>query len=141
VAGGARGLIAPELGRDGAQLFAGAARAMLPTLANWFDSTPPAPGTRLAALGPFAVFLTGDSPVSMIAKQRLGASARPVRAVAFDKSPATNWALGWHQDRTINIASRAAVEGFGPWTVKQGQLACRATVRIGRKDADAADLS
>ena len=56
----------------------------------------------------------------MLASRLLGRSARPVRAIAFDKSPSTNWALGWHQDRTINVATRTEVAGYGPWTVKQG---------------------
>ncbi len=32
--------------------------------------------------------------------------ARPVRAVLFDKRAATNWAPGWHQDRTIAVRAR-----------------------------------
>lgn len=47
---------------------------------------------------------------------------RPVRAILFDKSEATNWALGWHQDRTIAVMKRIEVDGFGPWTSKQGLL-------------------
>ncbi|MBX3565349.1 MAG: phytanoyl-CoA dioxygenase family protein [Sphingomonas sp.] len=44
----------------------------------------------------------------------------PVRAILFDKSDAANWALGWHQDRTIAVRKRADVAGFGPWSVKTG---------------------
>jgi hypothetical protein len=40
----------------------------------------------------------------------------------FDKTPATNWSLAWHQDRTITVAERIDVDGFGPWTVKSGRL-------------------
>ncbi|MBO9621948.1 MAG: phytanoyl-CoA dioxygenase family protein [Sphingomonas sp.] len=47
---------------------------------------------------------------------------RPVRAILFDKSPAANWALGWHQDRTIAVRARTEQAGFGPWSVKQGLL-------------------
>jgi hypothetical protein len=43
-----------------------------------------------------------------------------VRAVAFDKNPETNWSLGWHQDRTIAVKQRVDVQGFGPWSTKQG---------------------
>ena len=38
----------------------------------------------------------------------------------FDKSPARNWALGWHQDRTIAVQAQAEVPGYTAWTVKQG---------------------
>ncbi len=52
----------------------------------------------------------------------LGPSARPVRALLFDKRDGANWALGWHQDRTIEVARRIELAGFGPWTSKQGRL-------------------
>jgi ectoine hydroxylase-related dioxygenase (phytanoyl-CoA dioxygenase family) len=45
-----------------------------------------------------------------------------VRAILFDKTATTNWSLGWHQDRTIVVAERREVPGFGPWTVKAGLL-------------------
>lgn len=47
---------------------------------------------------------------------------RPVRALLFDKTDGGNWALAWHQDRTIEVAERCEVAGFGPWTVKQGRV-------------------
>lgn len=50
----------------------------------------------------------------------LGPVADPVRAILFDKNPAANWALGWHQDRTIAVASHAEVEGFQHWNKKDG---------------------
>lgn len=120
MAGGARGLSDLRLAEDGAQLFAGAARDMLPALADWYRTVPAAPGTRLDRLGAFTPFLATPGPMAVLASQLLGRPARPVRAIAFDKSPHTNWALGWHQDRTINVAARAEVAGYGPWTVKQG---------------------
>ena len=45
---------------------------------------------------------------------------RPVRALLFDKSEAANWALGWHQDRTIAVKARTDAPGYGPWSVKAG---------------------
>jgi ectoine hydroxylase-related dioxygenase (phytanoyl-CoA dioxygenase family) len=55
-----------------------------------------------------------------IAARMLGDGAMPVRALLFDKSAACNWALGWHQDRTIVVARRIETAGYGPWTVKAG---------------------
>lgn len=52
----------------------------------------------------------------------IGPACRPVRAVLFDKHDGANWALGWHQDRTIEVAERRDVSGFGSWTIKQGRL-------------------
>lgn len=48
------------------------------------------------------------------------AGARPVQAVFFDKNPAHNWAVPWHQDLTIAVATRAAVAGFETWSLKDG---------------------
>lgn len=46
--------------------------------------------------------------------------AKPVRAIFFDKSPRVNWALGWHQDRTICVRKAAFVLGYGPYSKKDG---------------------
>jgi hypothetical protein len=50
----------------------------------------------------------------------LGAAARPVRAIVFDKTADNNWSVAWHQDRTIAVRARHNVPGFGPWSVKAG---------------------
>lgn len=52
----------------------------------------------------------------------LGDEARAVRALLFDKHEGANWALPWHQDRTIEVAEQADTPGYGPWTQKQGRL-------------------
>ena len=82
------------------------------------------PGVRLSStsLKPISDLLDVSGPVGSIVTELIGGAAFPVRAIMFDKSPAANWSLGWHQDRTICVAERIDVEGFGPWTVKQGQL-------------------
>jgi hypothetical protein len=61
-----------------------------------------------------------DGPTSRPIQSILGQSARPVRAILFDKTPAMNWALGWHQDRTIAVRAAASEEGFDHWTIKAG---------------------
>jgi hypothetical protein len=82
------------------------------------------PGYRLdaARLAPIADILTSTGPVGAIAAQLLDNAAFAVRALLFDKSLKTNWALGWHQDRTIAVVERIEVTGFGLWSVKDGQL-------------------
>ncbi|HVZ28953.1 MAG TPA: phytanoyl-CoA dioxygenase family protein [Asticcacaulis sp.] len=60
--------------------------------------------------------------MTCIAAGLIGEGAFPVRAVAFDKTPETNWSVAWHQDRTIAVESRVETEGFGPWSTKDGQL-------------------
>ncbi len=54
----------------------------------------------------------------------IGPGARAVGAKLFDKSPARNWALGWHQDRTVPVLERRDVPGFGCWTLKSGLPHC-----------------
>ena len=68
------------------------------------------------------LLLDASGRVGTIVTELVGQPAFPVRAILFDKNQATNWSLGWYQDRTICVAERIEVEGFGPWTVKQGQL-------------------
>lgn len=41
--------------------------------------------------------------------------ARPVRLVAFNKTPASNWGVPWHQDRVIAVGSKHDVPGFSHW--------------------------
>jgi len=78
------------------------------------------PGSRLLGVPGLDLLLAAEGVLGRIATHRLAPNAQPVRAILFDKSEHTNWALGWHQDRTIAVAARREVPGFGPWTVKHG---------------------
>ena len=55
-----------------------------------------------------------------IAQAVLGPGSFAVRGLYFDKTPAANWNLPWHQDLTIAVQARREVPGFGPWTLKAG---------------------
>jgi len=102
---------------DGAQLFRAAFApdriSALEKMLVFGDG----PGARL---GPIPGLSALVQPATAIAAATLGRGARPVRAVLFDKSPARNWALGWHQDRTIAVSRRIDTPGFTGWTVKAG---------------------
>jgi hypothetical protein len=50
----------------------------------------------------------------------LGPDAMAVRGIFFDKLPGANWKVPWHQDLTIAVAERHDVDGYGPWSVKEG---------------------
>ena len=111
------------LARDGAARFPTAAAALLPEIAAIAARLlPDQAGIRLHGIGELPALLDSASPIGAIAAAAIGADARAVRAILFDKSAAANWSLGWHQDRTIVVAERRAVPGFGPWTVKAGLL-------------------
>jgi ectoine hydroxylase-related dioxygenase (phytanoyl-CoA dioxygenase family) len=75
-------------------------------------------------------------------------SARPVRAIFFDKNPAKNWAVPWHQDVAIAVARRIDTPGFHGWSMKDGvphvqppaeYLARMVTVRLHLDDCPAAN--
>lgn len=78
-------------------------------------------GVRLHGIARLTELL-GAEALGSCAAQLLGREVRPVRAILFDKNAATNWALGWHQDRTVAVVERAEIPGFGPWSVKAGMI-------------------
>lgn len=100
-----------------------AALSILPAIEKATVGLPPErAGVRLRGIPALADLLAPEGIVAKIAGGHLGKSAHPVRAILFDKTRATNWALGWHQDRTIVVRSRHGAIGFGPWTVKSGMI-------------------
>jgi hypothetical protein len=82
----------------------------------------PRPGARLRDDRALADTLAPTGSVGALSAHLTSPTARPVRAVMFDKTPDANWAVAWHQDRTLSVASRIEVEGFGPWSTKDGVL-------------------
>lgn len=108
--------------RDGAAHLAGAAAPFLARLRALAEDLPAdKAGLRLHGVDGLAEILALDA-LGATAADYLGPTARPVRAILFDKSAANNWALGWHQDRTIAVRARADITGYGPWSTKQGLL-------------------
>jgi len=108
-----------QLDPDGAQLHPGAfTPAKTDILIELLgDPLRGRPGARLTPLAGLADALL---PATGIAAAFLGPDVRPVRAMLFDKSPSRNWALGWHQDRTIAVRERYDTPSFTDWTVKHG---------------------
>jgi len=108
--------------RDGAQLFQSSLDS--DTLANIRAVVSRLPqhkaGVRLHGLSALDQYLRIDGAVGSIAATVLGARAKPVRAILFDKTALANWRLGWHQDRTIAVKHHADVAGYGPWSIKAG---------------------
>lgn len=110
-----------ELPVHGAQLFPNAITSHeLSLLEECLASLPSQPGVRITRNSKLRDWVVARSAVGRIAQSILGSSAQPVRAILFDKSKDSNWALGWHQDRTIAVRDRGNVEGFVNWTVKDG---------------------
>ena len=89
-----------------------------------------------------------SSKVMGLIRPLLSGEPRAVRGIFFDKSPALNWVVAWHQDLTIAVRERRDVPDFGPWSVKAGVthvqppvglLEQMITVRIHLDDADEAN--
>ena len=78
------------------------------------------PGHRIVGEPLVDIHATDTGSLGRVAVAALGPGARPVRAVLFDKTRANNWAVPWHQDRTIAVTARREVSGFGPWSRKSG---------------------
>lgn len=134
------------LERDGAVLLAGAALSMSAALEAALADVPvDQAGVRLAG-NPILADLLGDAGIGALVADLTGRPHRPVRAILFDKAQANNWALGWHQDRTIAVRGRVDTPGFDRWNVKAGMqhveppfdlLARMVTLRIHLDPVDA----
>lgn len=111
-----------EFDRDGAQRFASvldrSALAAIAAVIGGFAQG--RAGVRLHGIEGLDPYVSVHGSIGALARGALGGWAKPVRAILFDKSPETNWRVGWHQDRTIAVRTRAAIEGFGPWSMKAG---------------------
>jgi hypothetical protein len=60
----------------------------------------------------------------------MGALAKPVRAIAFDKTRGSNWSVPWHQDRTIAVDRKDARAEVGNWTLKAGVAHCEPPIGL-----------
>lgn len=54
------------------------------------------------------------------ARRYLPGDPRVVRVILFDKTAQNNWMVPWHQDRTVAVSQRTRIDGWGPWSVKDG---------------------
>jgi ectoine hydroxylase-related dioxygenase (phytanoyl-CoA dioxygenase family) len=63
----------------------------------------------------FFDFALSETIYSLISKD-----LRPVRSILFDKTVDENWPVAWHQDLTIAVREKVEVEGYGPWSLKEG---------------------
>jgi hypothetical protein len=80
-----------------------------------------APGARAFQLAPdIHAVIAEQGLLGMLAASLAGRSMRPVRILLFDKTPESNWGVPWHQDRTIAVKERHDLDGYGPWTNKNG---------------------
>jgi hypothetical protein len=77
-------------------------------------------GARHLMRVPLVKQLARDSRLVTIAARFVGPEAVPFRATLFDKSPANNWLVVWHQDTALPLRERRDIPGSGPWSIKAG---------------------
>src|SRR3984957_1305530 len=63
-------------------------------------------GVRHALRHPSVAALAREPRLLNIAREVLGAEARPFCATLFDKSPQANWLVVWHQDTALPLRNR-----------------------------------
>lgn len=89
--------------------------------------------------------LAASPDVLAIADELLKSPPRLVRALFFDKTPEANWFVSWHQDKTVTLNKKCEMEGWGPWSLKDGVchvqppravLDAMVTIRLHIDDAD-----
>lgn len=89
-----------------------------PLLAVFAAATAGRAGDR-TGLGHAAVReLAACSAVRALVEPLLGRNAAVHRATLFDKHPAANWLVAWHQDLVVPVAERSTEAGYGPWSQK-----------------------
>lgn len=69
---------------------------------------------------PEVLALARSEAVQSLVRAVLGNDTSMLRALLFDKIPAANWHVGWHQDLMVPLAARHEVPGFSAWSVKEG---------------------
>lgn len=92
--------------------------------------TPTQAGVRHALGFPEIYALAQDKRLLQLASDIEGDEPIPYRATLFDKSPAANWLVTWHQDKVLPLCSRHDQPGWGPWSHKQGVLYAQAPAAV-----------
>ena len=119
-----------ELAKSGFAIFSsvvpnGVIDEVLTELEHLEESTSSRRGHTYAArnlleTSPAVAALAQSRRIRALVDPVLGDKAFAIRAILFDKLPAANWAVGWHQDQFIPVAEQKDVDGFTAWSVKNG---------------------
>jgi hypothetical protein len=83
-------------------------------------------GARHILTVPDVRAMATDPRLMSIAATYVGSGATPFRATLFEKCPAANWLVSWHQDTTLPLREQVDDSQWGPWSTKAGVLHARA---------------
>jgi len=120
-----------RLARQGYALLDGSAVSLKAGVAAFDALRADAEGSvRIAPDVPLVETLLNLPTVQDLVERALGSGARPVRAIAFDKTGHRNWFVPWHQDRTIAVKTRDDRAEVMNWTVKSDVPHCEAPVEL-----------
>lgn len=99
-------------------------RELIPILVSLADLEPPRgrAGIRHVLGHPTVKVVAHNPRLLEMAQTVLGSAAFPFRATLFDKTPDSNWLIGWHQDTALPLREKIDVPGWGPWSEKQGVI-------------------
>ncbi|MBY0573906.1 MAG: phytanoyl-CoA dioxygenase family protein [Undibacterium sp.] len=75
---------------------------------------------RIESIIPCINELANSEMLAAFVQEYLSGSPSLVRAIYFEKSPANNWFVTWHQDRTVSVSAKFEKPGWGPWSLKAG---------------------
>ncbi|MGV3724809.1 MAG: phytanoyl-CoA dioxygenase family protein, partial [Actinomycetota bacterium] len=75
---------------------------------------------RVAERVPAVAALSRSRAIRNAVEAVLGPDVTLARSLLFDKTPAGNWNVAWHQDVTIAVRERLDALGFSAWSVKDG---------------------
>lgn len=79
-------------------------------------------GMRHALRHPDVLAVARHPRLLDIAREILECDPLPFRATLFEKSPASNWLVVWHQDTALPLRERRTIPEWGPWSVKDGVI-------------------
>ncbi|OYV06691.1 MAG: phytanoyl-CoA dioxygenase [Verrucomicrobiales bacterium VVV1] len=87
-------------------------------------------GTRCLLDHPLVQEVAFGLRQELVEKGHLPSGAVAIQAIAFDKTPETNWKVTWHQDLMFPFARPVASEGFDLSCVKEGIAYARPPLEI-----------
>ena len=61
---------------------------------------------------------------------QIAPKAQIIRSIYFDKPPAANWIVNWHQDLTINVNQKLALEGFKNWRILKNRTVVQPSLEV-----------
>jgi ectoine hydroxylase-related dioxygenase (phytanoyl-CoA dioxygenase family) len=77
-------------------------------------------GARNLLLVPEIRDLANSSALTTLVREVLRSDAMVVRGIFFDKTPAANWPVAWHQDLMLAVGARRDIPQWTNWTLKGG---------------------